>query len=545
MKSKYSVVVIFSVLIALLLPWSAYATGDNGGTAGIPASRAAAFVSVKDFGAKGDGVSNDTAAIQAAINASINNCLEIPSGIYMIDAVAKLTVPSNTHILFHPGAELHAIANNSVSYRMLNIIGSNITIENPVLQGERTGHTGATGEWGHGIVVTDTAENIKIINPTVTDCWGDGIAIYGGKDIIINNYRANNNRRQGLTISNVSGFTLNGANISNTKGTPPQSGIDIEPDNNSDRLENIHLSDVTTKNNSGFGISINLNKFTDAKKTINILIENAKDNGSLAGSYYICSCHPTTGKLEGKIILDHVRSINSGQNGITVEDYEAANTPALQIIKPVITNPNAGNTGTPRYGSGICILRQIQSKHTGALGNISIIEPTIVDDRTNPLMVRAIYSIDDKGVGVAGACITDPLKLSGTTTGTADYLIDCNTPGWVVRDAHNAVTLTSTSRHNFTISMRAVSLVTNTGATDLTPFTLNQKYAIDAPITFVNATTFGLRITPGNGYNILPLSTTAGNYIQTTDLGASITLKRLNSTSYVIVNSSGSWTVQP
>jgi len=43
------------------------------------------FVSVRDFGAKGDGSSNDTAAIQLAINTGKN--IHIPAGIYKVDSL--------------------------------------------------------------------------------------------------------------------------------------------------------------------------------------------------------------------------------------------------------------------------------------------------------------------------------------------------------------------------------------------------------------------------------------------------------------------------
>ena len=41
-------------------------------------------VSVKDFGAVGNGVADDTAAIQAAIDASVGKRLHIPKGQYKI-----------------------------------------------------------------------------------------------------------------------------------------------------------------------------------------------------------------------------------------------------------------------------------------------------------------------------------------------------------------------------------------------------------------------------------------------------------------------------
>src|SRR5574340_1601544 len=48
--------------------------------------RFADVVNVKDFGAKGDGVSDDTAAIQAAVNAALASTRKVvfPSGRYLV-----------------------------------------------------------------------------------------------------------------------------------------------------------------------------------------------------------------------------------------------------------------------------------------------------------------------------------------------------------------------------------------------------------------------------------------------------------------------------
>ncbi|WP_286946597.1 glycosyl hydrolase family 28-related protein, partial [Acetobacterium sp. UBA5834] len=55
-------------------------------------------VSVKDFGAKGDGITNDTAAIQNAINdaSSKNVTLTVPAGTYVV--TSQLEVKNNTRI---------------------------------------------------------------------------------------------------------------------------------------------------------------------------------------------------------------------------------------------------------------------------------------------------------------------------------------------------------------------------------------------------------------------------------------------------------------
>jgi hypothetical protein len=53
----------------------------------------AGIVSVKDFGARGDGVTDDTAAIQAAITACANKTLSFPSGNYKVTATINVNIP--------------------------------------------------------------------------------------------------------------------------------------------------------------------------------------------------------------------------------------------------------------------------------------------------------------------------------------------------------------------------------------------------------------------------------------------------------------------
>jgi hypothetical protein len=79
------------------------------------------IVSVKDFGAVGDGVTDDTAAIQAAIVAHRNGeIVWFPDGTYLTSGII---VYSNNHLSFSPGAELKMSANNAVVVRTRNLVG--------------------------------------------------------------------------------------------------------------------------------------------------------------------------------------------------------------------------------------------------------------------------------------------------------------------------------------------------------------------------------------------------------------------------------------
>ena len=61
------------------------------------------------------------------------------------------------------------------------------------------------GEWGMGLVIK-SSENVKIYNPIITKCWGDGIYIGRGdiekpnKNVLIFQAIIDDNRRNGISI---------------------------------------------------------------------------------------------------------------------------------------------------------------------------------------------------------------------------------------------------------------------------------------------------------------------------------------------------------
>ena len=208
-------------------------------------------------------------------------CLYIPAGVYYIDAVGGyydqngawqfggIVLTDNQKLVMSPSALLVTLPNNQGNSQVINITGRDgVSVSGGQIIGERQEHKGSSGEWGHGIAVFGGTD-ITIENVNISQCWGDGIylGLYNGWDeagnakeylsngITINNCNLHHNRRNNLSITDVSNVTVRNCEFSYAKGTAPQYGIDIEPNRNK-TCSNVTISDSTFRGNASGTIQI-------------------------------------------------------------------------------------------------------------------------------------------------------------------------------------------------------------------------------------------------------------------------------------------------
>lgn len=472
----------------------------------------------------------------------------LKQGIYYINPTQDVdnfgwTIPSNRTIIFEEGAELHAIPNAENNYRIMYFVNvDNVTVLNPVCIGDKGTHTGTTGQGGHAIGLYYST-NIKIYHPIANDCWGCGIGIVNCEDIYIHRALCDNNRQNNIAIIGGKNITIFEPKLTNCSGTLPAAGIDIEPNFNTELLDNIRIIRPITKNNDGAGVLLGLGNLVNGSQFVDITINNHSDYNSTYG-LQVGFLSNGTGALTGVININNPNLINSKKSGIRIDRYEAINTPTININNPVVINPNdSAETVNLQDGSGIAIYREAGISSTTKIGNINIINPLIKDVRSTKKMLYGMYIADLITLGFEKLLIKDPLDISGTVNNNINYKMAITQSGAHLTDSNKVLLNEVTS--SFQLIDRGYTLIKNTGSVALINFLLPTSAVItDNSITFTNVTDSGFKITPAATHKILPLSTVAGKYIQTTVKGSSVTLKRLTATEWIIENLVGTWTVE-
>lgn len=269
------------------------------------------FVNVKEYGAKGDGVTDDTLAIRAAVNyinsdtTTDNLTLYFPKGTYKVSIlkgsygsnvsfdekgnlksftdgetggnVFKITNTTAKSIVVDFGQSTLKLLQNSLpAWQVISAVDSkNLTIKNGTIIGDRKEHIYLARESGlsqqyethghaHGMRLV-RCENVYVENMDISNMAGDGICISGKATSVTNisNCNIHHCRRQGITVS-VSDTT----NVINTKiqhigtsdgvnGTSPMAGIDIEPSPRETKIaKNVNLDNVSITNVTNFGLVV-------------------------------------------------------------------------------------------------------------------------------------------------------------------------------------------------------------------------------------------------------------------------------------------------
>lgn len=129
-------------------------------------------ISVRAFGAKGDGTTDDTSSIQSAVTAAAGVAsVMFPPGEYLI--TSRITVPALSTLTGEPGAQIVQQTAGAAGFR---IVGSDVTIQGLTLTGR---HATSTYVHGEDAIQTDTTVGSPLERIRVDRCVVTGWGKYG------------------------------------------------------------------------------------------------------------------------------------------------------------------------------------------------------------------------------------------------------------------------------------------------------------------------------------------------------------------------------
>jgi hypothetical protein len=360
------------------------------------------FVSVKDFGAIGDGMVDDTTSFTNAM--ALGKAVYVPKGTYLLNF---LPIISGV-VLYGDGVSSILKPLTADTYACISLNGGaantqieNVSISNVKFQGDVV--ASAFSEFRH-LVRVNGGRNVTFNECTFSGFRGDGLYIGSGDiggderhnyNITVENCifdGENNDNRNGVSVIDGDGVYINNCVFKNCSRTDMPGAVDIEPDNATFHI----IKNITVSNCNFYNIT-----------------------GLSACGLYMPNLPPDPSNIN--FINNSFSGCTQNTLGVTVLNTPARQDASFDIF--VIGNYGYGGA-TPFAFNGvkglICESNSFKS-YTGS-GNIGTFTISIY---TNNLVSNSIInknSFVNCGTSAAGAVTVS--KASGLTI-TNNYFSNC------------------------------------------------------------------------------------------------------------------------
>jgi len=345
-----------------------------------PAPGGHGYHNVASFGAKGDGITDDSEAVRAAMTAAAGGgTVLLPTGTYLVSRdgtePCALSVPPGVTI---EGPGVVKLADDSDTFvSVFEVETSGVTFRGLTIDGNAANQSVEVNEQRHGILASG-ATWLRVEDCTIQSCAGDGIQLNGAEDVTISRCRIDGNDRNAVTLyATGSGNATSRVRIVDNELSAEAQAIDSEPDSDAtlrdiavvaNRLEStsgdyaiaIAGSDSSTPSQSWtvVGNRMRGSVFVYATDDVVIsdnIIEGSADKDAVLAMY----------RSEGVTLANNVITAQSGNIGVRVARV-GSEVPTRWRI--------AGNTITVAGGCGV---------EVDSVGSASVVDNHVLGDNTS------------------------------------------------------------------------------------------------------------------------------------------------------------------
>ncbi len=341
-------------------------------------------------------------------------------------------VADNVTVIFEEGVTLRAMTETyddqlGMLFRLEDVTGWRIFGYGARFEFSQVGL--GDGEFRHNIALYD-CHDIRIEGLVVDGSGGDGIAVTTrtatgfSEDIVLRNMQFLNHRRQGATLVSVRNFVADNVKFNSTSYRPPNSGIDFEPNEETQRLENITFTNTELAYNDYTGILFAFSHQSGSSVDYDITLNDTyiHDNWQVEGDEHE---YTRAAIVMGNAGGSTEASSNQGHitfNRLYIRDEEYSGLYTVKHGLSYQLNFNdwvISNVGNRNYADDRFPIFTNRYRYDSTLppqGRLAIDGLLVVEDRTVPFFRLAGTSVDNWSINdmtIANARIVTPYTGPG------------------------------------------------------------------------------------------------------------------------------------
>jgi hypothetical protein len=398
-------------------------------TAGLLATWAMFFVCLTSFGAEPSGPSAALGTAERVVKASsfgfdeadatraLQAAIDSGAAKVIVDNVGKpwivdpIALASNQEVFFEKGVEVIAKKGGFKGTtdslfrahlrKNVTLTGYGATLR--MRRGDYAGPDYQKAEWRH-VLDLRSCEHVRIRGLTLAESGGDGIYLgtakagVANKDIQIQDVVCEKNYRQGISVINAEDLLIEDCVLRDTAGTPPQAGIDFEPNRPDERLVNCTVRRCASENNAGGGFLVSVLPLNAASAPVSLRFENCRSVGDGPHAVAIYTGNLPDKAVRGTIEFTDCRFEASKNAGVLVGNKPAAAC-RLRFVRCALLDVAAAN----EHGAPIVFMADANAGEP--LGGVAFEDCTIRDRmQRKPILLHDVTG----GIGL--------IDLSGRLT---------------------------------------------------------------------------------------------------------------------------------